>query len=139
MNRIDAAPACGHEHELVGAAPGERLPDDAPRLWRVGGGGLVATLCSAYPNGPEVRLEPATRLRYDQRDYDASWRHEGWDRFLVLDGAHAGSCVCVRVPMPASPVAGGIEPAPAHGAPPESPEPHREPPHRPREQGVGRP
>ncbi len=108
--------ACGHDHELVGAARGERFPDEAPRLWRVGDAGIVATLYLAYPNGPGVRLEPGTQLRYDQRDYDALWRHEGWDRFLVLDGARAGSCVCVPVPMPSSPVSSDIEPMSAQAA-----------------------
>ena len=103
---------CRHEHPLVGASDGERRPVDAPRVWRVRDDGIVGTTSQTFPTGDAVRLEAGTLLRYDQRDYDPWWRHEGWDRFLVLDGPWAGTCVCIFVSMPASPVSSGLEPLP---------------------------
>lgn len=91
---------CGKRHLVIEAEVGELVTADAPRTWRV-----VVPFRDA-----EAEIPTGTLLRYDQRDYDSSLRHVGWDRFRVLDGPLAGICVTVHVPMPASPVSADLAP-----------------------------
>lgn len=91
---------CGQRHLVLEAEVGELVTPDAPRMWRV-----VTPFADAG-----LEIPAGTLLHYDQRDYDSSWHHWGWDRFRVLDGPFAGTCVTVPVPMPASPVSADLAP-----------------------------
>lgn len=97
--------SCVHEHPLLFAERGELAGGHRdPSLWRVAVDGFVSEPLP-FAGGEQVALARGTRLRYQQRDYDRSWRHEGWDRFLVVGGEHVGTCVIIMVDMPGSPVA----------------------------------
>lgn len=107
MNDIAVAPPvglCGHPHLLWAPPVGYR--DVEPEIWRV-----VTTVTGSAPADERARqpvpLEPGTRLRHVQSD----WTMQGcagcedvlvWERFLVLDGPHAGRCVgfCSRTRGP---------------------------------------
>jgi hypothetical protein len=97
--------ACHHVHALLFGNPGE-LVSGASRVWRVAVDGFEPREAD-WPWGPPIPLTRGTRLRYDQRDYDKSWRHESWDRFCILDGEHAGRCVFISGGSEGSPVANG--------------------------------
>ena len=92
---------CGRTHTIWEAEVGERA--DPCRIWRVTVPVLHASTDMFAPS-KLVDVVQGSVLRYDQRDYHSSWRHEGWDRFRVLDGPFAGTCVTVLASMPGSPV-----------------------------------
>ena len=93
--------SCGHEHALLFADPGERA--DKRQVWVVVGE-RFAPHEAGWPWGEPIPLPRGTRLRYDQRDYDRSWRMEGWDRFCILDGPDTGRCVFLGNPNCGGPV-----------------------------------
>jgi hypothetical protein len=105
MTEPDGATApiaeCGHQHPLLFAASGDRA--DSHRIWVVAADGF-APQEAGWPWGDAIALPRGTRLRYDQRDYDSSWRMEAWDRFCVLDGPDAGRCVFIGNPNVGGPV-----------------------------------
>ena len=102
---------CGHSHQLWGEHPGQRNLE--PALWRV-----VEAVETRTPEWEKLTLEPGTLLRHDQSD----WTQQGcagceatfvWERFAVLDGAHASKCVEFSI----------IEPAPGQTAVPAEVQP----------------
>ena len=93
--------SCGHEHALLFADPGERA--DKRQVWVVVGE-RFAPHEAGWPWGEPIPLPRGTRLRYDQRDYDRSWRMECWDRFCILDGPDMGRCVFLGNPNCGGPV-----------------------------------
>ena len=92
---------CGHEHDLLFAAPGYRASPH--RVWVVVADGFAPKEAD-WPWGEPIPLPRGTRVRYDQRDHDHSWRHESWDRFCVLEGPDAGRCFFLGNPNDGGPI-----------------------------------
>lgn len=112
---------CGKKHLVLEAEAGE-IPVGAPRLWHVVRHPVEGWMWpDEHSRSVGVSIPVGTRLRYDQRDFDSTWHQEGWDRFRVLDGPLAGTCVYVSAGMPGGHMADGIAPVTEAQDPTRSP------------------